>query len=406
MKRAVDVAIIGAGQAGLATSWHLSRANVDHVVIDAGRVAETWRTRRWDSFRLITPNWAIELPGATYSGDEPDGYMSRDELVEFFESWVASFSPPVVGSTHVEQLAAGPGGGFVMTVGDGLVHARKVVVASGGYQRAHRPAGAESLPPRLHQVLAEDYRNPAALQAGNVVVVGSGQTGCQLAEELHQAGRKVFLACGRCPWVPRRVGGRDIVWWFRESGFFDRTPDYLASPAARLVGNPQTTGHDGGHDLNYRTLHATGVELLGRFLGADSSTLHFADDLAASVDFGDARWADIRGWIQRLCARAGIPEPEYDIPPPMRIKTRTEIDLEREGIGTVIWTSGYRPQYNWVKLPVFDDMGFPIQTDGRANAPGLYFVGVHWMRKNKSAILYGIGEDAEIVARHIVEDRA
>src|SRR4029077_18293107 len=167
-----------------------------------------------------------------------------------------------------------------------------------------------------------------------------------------------------------------------------------------------TTGHDGGHDLNFRTLHAAGIELLGRFVGAEGSTVHFADDLADSVDFGDARWADIRGWIQRLCARTDIDEPDYEIPAPMRIKTRTEIDVVREGIGTVIWTSGYRPHYDWVKFPVFDDMGFPVQVDGRAAVPGLYFVGVHWMRKNKSAILYGVGEDAEIVARHIVENRS
>jgi putative flavoprotein involved in K+ transport len=406
MDRVVDVAVIGAGQAGLATSWHLTRAKVDHVVLEGGRVAETWRSRRWDSFRLITPNWAIELPGAAYAGDEPDGYMSRPELVDFFESWVASFSPPVQGDTHVSQLEADPEGGFVLRVADGRVRARKVVVASGGYQIAHRPAGAESLPAELHQVLAEDYRNPDALPPGNVLIVGSGQTGCQLALELHEADRRVYLACGRCPWVPRRVGGRDIVWWFRESGFFDRTRDLLTSPAARLVGNPQTTGHEGGHDLNFRTLHATGVELLGRFLGADGSTLHFADDLAASVDFGDARWAEIRGWIDRLCARTDIPAPDYDIPPPMRIKTRTEIDLLREGITSVIWTSGFRPDYSWVKFPVFDAMGFPVQVDGQTSVPGLYFMGVHWMRKNKSAILYGVGEDAEIVARNIVENRA
>ena len=405
MERAVDVAIIGAGQAGLATSWHLSHAKVDHVVLDAGRIAETWRTRRWDSFRLITPNWAIELPGTAYAGGDPDGFMPLAELIGFFESWAASFNPPVVGSTHVSQLEADPAGGFVLTVEGGHVRARTVVVASGGYQKAHRPPGAELLPAAVHQVLAEDYQNPAALPPGNVLIVGSGQTGCQLAEELHEAGRNVFLACGRCPWVPRRVDGRDIVWWFKESGYMDRTPDKLPSPAARLVGNPQTTGHDGGHDLNFRTLHATGVELLGRFLGAERSTLHFADDLAASVDFGDARWAEIRGYIDQLCARTDIPKPVYEIPAPMRIKTRTEIDLVREGISTVIWTSGYRPSYGWVKFPIFDDMGFPVQVDGRTTVPGLYFVGVHWMRKNKSAILYGVGEDAEIVARHIVESR-
>ena len=194
MDSSVDVAIIGAGQAGLATSWHLTEAKVDHVVLEAGRVAETWRSRRWDSFRLITPNWAIELPGTAYLGDDPDGYMSRAELVDFFESWVASFNPPVVGNTQVTKLEADQENAFVLTTGTGQVRVRRVVVASGGYQKAHRPAGAGSLPAALHQVLAEYYRNPDALPPGNVLIVGSGQTGCQLADELHQAGRKVFLA--------------------------------------------------------------------------------------------------------------------------------------------------------------------------------------------------------------------
>ncbi len=392
MIESVDVAVVGAGQAGLATSWFLTQAGADHVVLDRGRVAETWRSRRWDSFCLVTPNWGVKLPGASYMGPEPDGFMSRAALVGFFESWAASFRPPLHENTTVSRVEADSDGRFLLSLGDRQIRARKVVVASGFYEKA--------------KVMAEDYRSPDKLPPGNVLIVGSGQTGCQLAEELHAAGRKVLVACGRCPWAPRRIGGRDFIWWFRESGYADRTPDQLPSPAARLVGNPQATGHGGGHDLHFRTLHATGVELLGRFLGAEGSTVHFADDLAASVDFGDARWAEIRGYIDACCARTGMPRPIYDLPPPMRIKTRTELDIAREGIGTVIWTSGYRPEYGWVEFPVFDDMGFPIQTDGATSVPGLYFVGVHWMRKNKSAILSGVGEDAEIVARQILESRA
>jgi putative flavoprotein involved in K+ transport len=406
MNEKVDVAIVGGGQAGLATSWYLGQAGIDHIVLENGRVAETWRSRRWDSFCLVTPNWAVRLPGANYAGDDPDGYMSLAELIAFFESWAASFNPPVRANTHVSRLEADSKAGFVLSAADRPIQARTVVVASGSYQKAHRPHGAESLPTSLHQVLAEDYRNSDALPEGNVLIVGSGQTGCQLAEELHEAGRRVFLACGRAPWAPRRIGDRDLVWWLGESGFMDRTPDKLPSPAARLVGNPQATGHGRGHDLHYRTLHALGVELVGRFEGADGSTLRFADDLAASVDFGDARWADVRGYIDVYCGRTGTAKPAYEIPPPMRIKTRTEIDVVREGIETVIWTTGYRPEYDWVKFPVFDEMGFPVQVDGRTSVPGLYFVGVHWMRKNKSAILYGVGEDAEVVARHIVESRS
>jgi len=405
MTESIDIAVIGAGQAGLATSWYLTQAGADHVVFDSGRIAETWRSRRWDSFCLVTPNQSVKLPGAVYRGPEPDGFMSLAELVAFFESWAESFHPPVNENSHVSALEADSDGGFLLSLGDRQVRARTVVVASGSYHKAHRPAGADTLPSKLHQVLAEDYGSPAKLPPGNVLIVGSGQTGCQLAEELHESGRKVFLACGRCPWIPRRLAGHDLVWWMIESGFVDRTPDKLPSPAARLVGNPQATGHDGGHDLHFRTLHEMGVELLGRFTGADGSTLRFADDLAASVDFGDARWADVRAYIDACCEREGMPQPEYDIPPPMRIKTRTELDVAREGIGSVIWTSGYRPEYGWVRFPVFDDMGFPIQTDGRTKVPGLYFMGVHWMRKLKSSILHGVGEDAEIVARQIVESR-
>jgi putative flavoprotein involved in K+ transport len=402
----VDVAIIGAGQAGLATSWYLTQAGIDHVVFEGGRVAETWRSRRWDSFCLVTPNWTVTLPGAKYSGDDPDGFMSLAELVAFFETWAASFNPPVQANSHVSCVEADPDGHFALTVSGRPVAARVVVVASGAYQKPHRPAGAGALPQQVHQILAEEYQNPAALPPGSVLIVGSGQTGCQLAEELYEAGRRVFLACGRCVWVPRRIGDHDAVWWMIQSGFMDRTPDKLPSPAARLLGNPQVTGHGRGHDLNFRTLHAMGVELVGRFLGADGTTLRFADDVAASVDFGDARWADLRGFIDAYCARTGTPVPAYPIPPPFRIETRTELDMSREGIGTVIWTTGYRPEYGWVRFPVFDDMGFPIQVDGRASVPGLYFVGVHWLRTNKSSILYGVGEDAEVVARHIAEVRS
>ena len=399
----MDVAIVGAGQAGLATSWYLSQAGVDHVVLEAGRVAETWRSRRWDSFCLVTPNWSVQLPGATYAGPDPDGYMPLAELIEHLDDWAVSFRAPVHEHTPVLRLEADSGGGFVLTTPDEKLRARKVVVASGAYQRAFRPAGAESLPKSVTQIFAEEYRNPDALPPGAVLIVGSAQTGCQLAEELHQAGRKVFLSCGRCAWMPRRLEGRDIVWWAIESGFWDRTPDQLPSPAARLLGNPQTTGHGGGRDLNFRTLHAMGVELVGRFSGVEGSKVRFADDLAASVDFGDARWADFRKMIDACCVRGGTPLPRYEIPAPMRIATRTELDVAGEQLGSVIWTSGYRPDYAWVKLPAFDDMGFPIQVDGRSQVPGLFFVGVHWMRKNQSTVLYGIGEDAEIVARQVVE---
>jgi putative flavoprotein involved in K+ transport len=405
MKPSVEVAVIGAGQAGLATSWFLTQSGVDHVVLEAGGVADTWRKRRWDSFCLVTPNWSVQLPGAKYDGADPDGFLPLAELVDYFQSWAESFDAPVEENSPVTSLEADDGG-FLLSVPSGKLKARTVVVATGAFQRPHRPAGAEALSDGVTQLFAEEYHNPEALPPGAVLVIGSGQTGCQLAEELHKAGRKVFLACGRCVWVPRVLEGRDIVWWMIESGFMDRTPDKLPSPMARLLGNPQATGHGGGRDLNFRLLNDMGVELVGRYLGADGSKIRFADDVATSVDFGDARLADLLKFIEAYCASIGATPPRLEMPPPLRIKTRTELDIAQDRIGAVIWTSGYRPDYGWVKFPVCDDMGFPVQTDGRTKVPGLYFMGVHWMRKNKSSILYGVGEDAGVVAQHIVEARS
>jgi putative flavoprotein involved in K+ transport len=399
----VDVAIVGAGQAGLATSWYLQQAKVDHVILEGGRVAETWRSRRWDSFCLVTPNWSVRVPGATYNGPDPDGYMNKRELVDHFQHWADSFHAPVREGCPVTALDA-DGEAFQLTTSGGPVRARTVVIASGGYQRAHLPANAHQIPDGVTQILAEDYRNPDSIPPGAVLIVGSGQTGCQLAEELHEAGFNVFLSCGRAPWAPRRMGGHDLVWWIAESGFWERTLNELPSPAARLIGNPQNTGHGGGHDLNYRTLHMAGVELVGRYIGADGGKVHFTADLADIVSAGDAMSAYFKTWVDALCEKRGLPLP-WEMPPAMQVEARSELDIARDGINTVIWTSGYRPAYSWVHFPVFDDMRFPIQVDGRSAVPGLYFMGVHFQRKAQSAVLYGVGDDAELVARDIATNR-
>ena len=403
MTESVQVAIIGAGQAGLATSWYLKQLGVEHVVLEAGRVAETWRSRRWDSFCLVTPNWTMRLPGGAYAGPDPDGFMVRDEIASHFQTWSDSFGAPIREHCAVSALDS-EDHSFVLTTRGGKVRARSVVVASGGYQRAHRPANADQLPARITQLLAEDYRHPGQLNDGAILIVGSGQTGCQIADELHKAGRKVFVACGRCPWGPRRMGGHDLIWWIIESGFWERTRAQLPSPAARLFGNVQATGHGGGRDLNYRTLHASGVELVGRYLGADDRKVYLADDLGHSIQAGDDLARGFMKWVEALCEKRGLPVP-WEVPSPPGFTGKTELELDREAITTVIWTSGYRPDYGWVHVPVFDDMGFPIQVDGRSDVPGLYFMGVHFQRKAQSAVLYGVGEDAEIVASHIADHR-
>jgi putative flavoprotein involved in K+ transport len=398
MTERVDVVVIGGGQAGLATSHELTRAGVQHEVLERARIGQAWRDR-WDSFCLVTPNWATQLPGHPYDGDDPDGFLSRDDIVSYLERYASAFDAPVREGVEVTSLDPAPGGGFDLRTPSGDVRARAVVVATGAYQRPHRPVSASSLPADLLQLDANDYRNHESLPLGRVLVVGSGQSGCQLAEELLGAGREVFLSCGKAPWVPRRVGQRDIVWWMVESGFMDAPVESLPNPLARLAANPQATGHDGGHDLNFRTLRAAGVTLLGRFLGAEGRTARFADDLGDSVGWGDDRCRELMDLVRATVERRGLALPEIPEPGPFDADAPEELDLS--GFGAVVFTGGFRPDYGgWVHVPgAFDDLGFPLHADGESTtAPGLFFVGVHFLRKRKSSVLYGVGEDATIVA--------
>ncbi len=406
MAETVDVVIVGAGQAGLSLSFELTRAAVEHVVLERGRVGESWQ-RRWDSFCLVVPNWSVQLPGAPYDGPDPDGFMAKAEIVNHLRAYARSFNAPVragVEVTAVEQL---DDGGFTLRTSTAEIRAREVVLASGGYQRAYRPAAASHLP--MDSVLAIDadgYANPGALPEGDVIVVGSGQTGCQLAEENFQAGRNVYLACGRAPWLPRRIGGRDAVSWILDTGFFEARLDDLPSPSARFVSNPLYTGHGGGRDLNYRTLQTLGVNLAGRFAGAEAGRAHFASDLHASVAFGDARYSDLRDLIAASCAARSVPMPEMPDPPAFEADPPESVDLR--GVGTVIFTTGFRPDYaRWVSpSDAFDEAGFPIQVDGSSTVvPGLHFMGVHFQRKRKSATLFGVAEDAAVLAERMTSHR-
>ncbi len=403
MDERLGLVVVGGGQAGLAVSHELSALGVEHVVLERSRVAQTWRDR-WDSFCLVTPNWSVRLPGGVYTGDDPDGYMPRDDIVRHLEAYASSFAAPVREAVEVTTLDAAPDGGFLLATPDGVIRADVVVLATGAYQRPHRPAGAATLPAGLLQIDAEGYTSEAGLPPGKVLVVGSGQTGCQLAEELRDAGRDVFLACGRAPWFPRRIGGRDLVYWAVETGSFDDTVADLPSPAARFYANIQASGHGGGHDLHYRVLQAAGVTLVGHFLGAVDGRAHFAPDLADSVAFGDARYNDTRRKIATTCSERGVPIP--DMPDPVPFDATAPESISLTGFGAVVFTSGFRPDYStWVHLDAFDEMGFPIHQDGASTiVPGLYFCGVHFLRKRKSSLLIGVGEDATIVAHKIAHD--
>jgi putative flavoprotein involved in K+ transport len=401
MTERLGVVVVGAGQAGLAVSCELTRAGVPHAVLEKGRVGETWRGR-WDSFCLVTPNWSVQLPDHAYDGDDPDGFMPRDEIVAYLERYASAVQAPVREGVEVTALRPGGGGGLILDTSHGVLEAETVVLTTGAYQRPHRPAAAASLPADLQQIDAEDYRNPADLPKGRVLVVGSGQSGCQIAEELHHAGRDVYLACGRAPWASRRIGERDLVWWVLETGFLDAPVSSLPDPRARLAANVLATGHGGGRDLHLRTLRRTGVTLLGRLLGAEGRRARFAPDLAASVAWGDERRGQLMDLVRKLVAERGLPQPEIAEPEPL--DCRTPEDLDVSDFGAVVFTSGFRPDYeSWVHCPgAFDELGFPVQEDGASTVvDGLYFVGVHFLRKRKSSIFLGVAEDAAIVADKI-----
>lgn len=393
-----DVIIVGAGHGGLAVSHELKAAGVDHVVLERGRVGETWRNR-WDTFCLVTPNWTVRLPGRPYGGPDPDGFMLRDEIVATLEGYAGSFGSPVREGVTVVGAEAPATGGFVLNTTEGDLNGRALVVATGTFRRPHRPAGADTLPDGLPKIDIDAYRNESALPPGRVLVVGSGQSGAQISEELRAAGRDVVLACGKAPWVPRRLGGHDIVWWLDRVGFFDHTTKKLPTPASRLAPNPLATGHDGGHDLNLRTLQAKGITLAGHFLGVEGGLIRFAPDLEESVAWGDQRFGELMSLIERFATEHGLDVPPIDRPGPFVAQAPGSLALS--GLGVVIFAGGFRPDYrSWLPWPAaFDELGFPLQHDGASDAvPGLFFSGVHFLRTRKSSLFLGVGEDAAVVA--------
>ena len=394
----MPVLVIGAGSAGLAVSRGLGVRGIDHVVLERARVGQAWRDR-WDSFKLVTPNWTLSLPGSPYGGDDPEGHVARDDIVAYLERYQERWAVPVREGVEVHRLSAGTAKRFCVTTSQGAIDADAVVVCTGTFQRPYHAAAwrfADGVP--VLDALA--YRNPASIGPGRVLIIGSGETGCQIAEELHFAGREVSLSCGRAPWYPRRLGDLDVVTWLHRVGFHEQKLDDITN-RTRLVANPQFTGADGGRDLHYRTLHELGVTLLGRLERIDGNQAWFADDLADSIAFGDARWADARGLLAAKLPSFGWDVPPMATPTPFAIADPiTHLDLA--GFAAVIIAAGFRPNYDWINFPVFDEIGYPVTSDGAAAlVPGLYFCGVHFMRRRRSGFLFGVGDDAETVAEAI-----
>ena len=398
----VDVLVVGGGSAGLSVGHELASLGIDHVILERGRIGQTWRDR-WDSFCLVTPNWTVQLPEGAYAGPDPDGFMLRDEIVDHLVHYAAASGAPIREGVAVRTIDRASGG-FVVRTSVGDLSAARVVLCTGAFQRAHRPAGSDTMPVALPQINMEDYRNPDRLPPGPILIIGSGQSGCQLAEELREAGRDVVLSCGKAPWGPRRIGGRDLVWWLEASGFLDQPVSALPSPMARLAANPLATGHGGGHDLNLRTLRAMGVTLVGHFLGAAGHQARFAPDLTDSVAWGDARYREMRGLVFKAADERGLPRPEMADPDPFDGAAPEEVSLD--GFGAVVFAGGFRPDFRaWLPwADAFDEMGFPIQIDGASTViDGLFFVGTHFLRTRRSSTLFGVGQDAAIVARTIAQ---
>ena len=401
----VDCVIIGAGQAGLATSFHLTQLGREHVVLEQARVAESWRSGRWDSFCLVTPNWTVQLPGSAYGGPDADGFMSKDEVIGYLDRYAEAFRPPARTGVHVDLVRQTTDGqGFEVVASETTFEARDVVIAVGSYQRGMIPDLAASLPPSIYQLHSSDYRNPGQVPAGKVLVVGTGQSGCQIAEELHQAGRDVFLSVGRCPRIPRRYRGKDALWWGVRLGQLDRTVDTLKSRAEKFACHPHVSGKRGGHGINLRQFAHDGIILVGRVTAAGDGTLALAADLSENLRKADEFAESLLAQLDVAVAKLGLSLPPDEnvrgigAAVPHELDPIREFKLRDAGITSIIWATGYQFDFSWIQLPVFDAAGYPVQHRGVTAVRGLYFVGLEWLYKAKSGLLLGVGEDAAYIA--------
>lgn len=401
--RKVDVVVVGAGQAGLSVSYHLRQRAIEHVLLERGRVGEAWRSRRWDSFALNAPNWAFRLPGYEYGGSNPDSFMLRDELVAEFTGYAERIDAPIEEGVEVRLVSrddsASP---FLIDTTSGHVEARAVIAATGPYQRRHRPANGFA--PRILQLDTDTYRNAEGLEPGGVLVVGSGQSGCQVAEDLLENGRQVWLATGTCQWIPRRMRGRDNVYWRWQMGMFDDSIEQLGHDL-RLACPPIQTGVGNGRDANLTIMRDRGATLTGRFLGGEGTRVYLADDLQSNASGSDKAAVGLTARLDDFIRDRGLDAPED---PPIQPAgdfsgAPTELDLAELGITNIIWATGFRLDFSWIDLDLNARDGYPEQVQGVSPHQGLYFLGLQLMHTRKSGLIFGVGEDAAHVAGRIAE---
>ncbi|APW40970.1 FAD-dependent oxidoreductase [Rhodoferax koreense] len=403
-----SVAIVGGGQAGLSLSYHLQQRGIDHVVLEKHHAMHAWQNQRWDNFCLVTPNWQCKLPGHEYSGSDPHGFMKKDEINAYLAGFRAKVDAPLIEGVTVRRVAPRAqqaGGGFGVSTSAGDFTADQVVVASGGYHLPIIPRLAERLPAGITQVHSEQYRNAASLPEGAVLVVGSGQSGSQIAEDLHLAGRKVFLAVGNAPRCARFYRGKDVVDWLADMHYYDMpVHEHPLREGVRDNTNHYVTGRDGGRDIDLRRFASEGMELYGVLKGLEGTTLQFACDLARSLDQADQVYNGINASIDKYIEKNGIattePASVYQatwVP----AQERATLDLAAAGITAIVWCIGFQPDFRWVEAPVFDGRGHPGHVRGVTQQPGLYFLGLPWLYTWGSGRFSGVARDALYLAEKI-----
>ncbi|MBJ2158870.1 MSMEG_0569 family flavin-dependent oxidoreductase [Variovorax sp. IB41] len=412
-----SVVIVGGGQAGLSLSHCLQQRGIDHLVIEKRSLVHSWRTQRWDSFCLVTPNWQCQLPGWGYLGDDPHGFMIKDQINDWLAGFVAQVKAPAIEGVTVERVSRVPGTGasagerdrFIVQTDAGLYTADQVVVASGGYHRPIVPRLAEKLPATVAQYHSAQYRNPAQLPEGAVLVVGCGQSGAQIAEDLHLAGRKVHLATGNAPRCARFYRGREVVDWLADMKYYDMpVTEHPLREGVRDNTNHYVTGRDGGRDIDLRRFAREGMELYGLLSGFDGGSFELQPNLRENLDSADDTYNRINASIDRFIASQGLEAPPPSVYTPVwePAEERTRLDLAAAGITSVVWCIGFSPDFAWVDAPVFNGRGAPVHRRGVTNEPGLYFLGLPWLHTWGSGRFSGVARDAEFLAEAIEERKA
>ena len=406
--RRTDVIIVGGGQAGLAMSRCLSAEHIEHVVLERGRVAERWRTERWESLRLLTPNWMTRLPGFAYDGPDPDGFMTRSEVVAFFEKYARSFPVPMEAATSVDAIETSTDS-FVVTTTGGVWRTRTIVLATGYSDQPFVPAVATRLDRSVHQMVPGEYGGPAALPRGGVMVVGASATGIQLADEIQASGRQVVVSTGQHLRVPRRYRGRDIMWWLDRAGILDATTESVFDvDASRQAPSFQLAGRPDRATLDLERLRRAGAIVAGRLIAVDRERLHFDDDLVKTTVAADLKLASLLTRLDRAADDLGFsdivapPEPFQPLWPAF-VDAPTVVDLKGAGIATVIWATGYRRSYPWLKIPLLDAQGELLHDGGITPCAGVYVIGLPFQRTRKSAFIDGVGADARVLTGHIAK---